>query len=293
MEFIMSRIVCWFSHGAASTVATKLKIEENNKSPEPKELIVVSIYIKDEHEDNARFRADCEKWFGQEIVTITNDKYKSSVSEVIKQTKYMSGVNGARCTKELKKQVRWDWQRLDDIHVFGMTSEEESRIDDLIDNEPNAIFDAPLIDAGYSKQDCFKLVEEQCIKLSEMYQLGFPNNNCIGCLKVSSVGYWNLIRIHFPKIFWQRAREEELLGIAMCNMSTMKLINKHPDVIIMIASDIKSGKLKQIKIKPQDGQMRIPLRYLPEGVGIKDPIYVPDCGFFCETDNSAIPITLK
>lgn len=277
------RIVCWFSHGAASTVAAKLKIIENNNSVKPKELVVVSIFIKDEHEDNERYRIDCEKWLGQEIVTITNDKYKSSVTEVIRQTKYMAGVNGARCTKELKKQVRLDWQKPNDIHVFGMTSEEEKRINQLIDNEPNTTFDAPLIRVGCSKQDCFKMLENAGIRLPKMYYLGFPNNNCKGCLKSSSIGYWNLVRKCFPEVFKQRAHEEELLGIALCNMSTMKLINNHPDVIIEIAEDIKSGKLKQIKIKPQDGQMRIPLRYLPEDVGLKDPIYVPDCGFFCET----------
>jgi hypothetical protein len=276
------RIVCWFSHGAASTVAAKLAIVKNRRSPEPKELVVVSIFIEDEHEDNERYRADCEAWLGQDILMITSEKYNSSVSEVVKQTKYMSGVNGARCTKELKKQVRLDWQEPNDIHVFGMTSEEESRIDALIDNEPCTKFDAPLITAGCTKQDCFKILEDADIRLPEMYHLGFPNNNCKGCLKSSSVGYWNLVRNCFPDVFEKRAREEELLGVALCNMSTMKLMNAHPEVIIRIAEDIKSGKLKQIKIKPQDGQMRIPLRYLPEGVGIKDPIYVPDCGFFCE-----------
>lgn len=66
----MSRIVCWFSHGAASTVAAKLAIKENNKSPEPKELVVVSIFIEDEHKDNDRYRKDCEVWLGQEILMI-------------------------------------------------------------------------------------------------------------------------------------------------------------------------------------------------------------------------------
>ncbi len=276
------RIVCWFSHGAASTVATKLAIEENNKLLVPKELVVATMFIHDEHKDNVRFRAECEVWLGQEILELRSEKYKASVDEVIKQAKYMSGVKGARCTKELKKQVRLDWQQDGDIHVFGMTSEEESRIDDLIETEPTANFDAPLVRNNYSKDDCFKVLEKAGIRLPEMYHLGFPNNNCVGCLKSSSVGYWNLVRKHFPNVFKKRANQEKLLGVAMCNMSTQKLINKHPDVIIKIAEDIKSGELKQIKIKPQDGQMRIPLRYLPEDVGIKDPIYVPDCGFFCE-----------
>lgn len=36
------RIVCWFSHGAASAVAAKLAITDNMKRINPKELVVVS-----------------------------------------------------------------------------------------------------------------------------------------------------------------------------------------------------------------------------------------------------------
>lgn len=171
------RIVCWFSCGAASAVATKLAIEENKKSKSPKELIVASIFLADEHPDSERFKDECSNWFGQEIVSLQNEKYNASVDCVIKKTRYMSGVRGARCTKELKKQVRLDWQRHDDIHVFGMTSEEERRIDNLIDSEPELELWAPLIDKGYTKPDCFKVLNDAGIELPEMYKLGYHNNN--------------------------------------------------------------------------------------------------------------------
>ena len=32
-----------------------------------------------------------------------------------------------------------------------------------------------------------------------MYDLGYPNNNCIGCIK-GGMGYWNRIRKDFPDI---------------------------------------------------------------------------------------------
>lgn len=31
-----------------------------------------------------------------------------------------------------------------------------------------------------------------------MYDLGYANNNCIGCVK-GGIGYWNKIRIDFPE----------------------------------------------------------------------------------------------
>lgn len=274
------RIVCWFSHGAASTIAAKLAIEINNQSESPKELIVMSIYLKEEHEDNARYLKDCEKYLGQKIETITSEKYKSSVDEVIRREKYMSGPYGARCTRELKKQVRWDWQRSDDIHVFGFTSEEQLRSDDLLQSELGLQTWCTLIDAGLSKQDCFAILECEGIRLPEMYHLGYNNNNCIGCLKASSVGYWNKIRIDFPEVFWKRSGEEKSLNVAMCEMSANKFAKLYPEYFIKMLQDTITGELKNIKIK-SSGSLRIPLRYLPPDAGKHEPIYVPDCGFFC------------
>ena len=49
------RIVCWFSCGAASAVATKLAIADNaGRFP----LIVARCIVREEHPDNDRFAAD-------------------------------------------------------------------------------------------------------------------------------------------------------------------------------------------------------------------------------------------
>lgn len=280
----MSRIICWFSCGTASAYATKLAIEENNKSERPKELIVASIFINDEHEDSERFKRDCQEWFGQEIVSLKNDKYFASVDEVIHKTRYMSGPSGARCTKELKKQVRYDWQNPDDIHVFGMTCDEQERIDQLIDSENELDLWPILIEKNISKLDCFSAVESAGIELPTMYKLGYNNNNCIGCLKASSVGYWNKIRVDFVDVFNKRAEQERLLGVALTKMSANKFINKYPAHFKAMMSDFENGKC-QIKIDSR-GSMRIPLRYLPPDAGKHESIYVGDCGFFCEKDSA-------
>ena len=61
------RIVCWFSCGAASAVATKLAIAENaGKLP----VVIAYTEVLEEHPDNKRFLAECEKWFGQNIVIL-------------------------------------------------------------------------------------------------------------------------------------------------------------------------------------------------------------------------------
>ncbi|APC46243.1 phosphoadenosine phosphosulfate reductase [Pseudoalteromonas phage PHS3] len=270
------RIVCWFSCGAASAVATKLAIEENLKSESPKELIVASIFLKNEHPDSERFKNECAKWFGQPILDLKNEKYNADVDTVIQKTRYMSGVRGARCTKELKKQVRLDWQKSDDIHVFGMTSEEESRIDNLIDSEPELELWAPLIDRGYTKPDCFKVLNDVGIELPEMYKLGYHNNNCIGCLKAAGAGYWNKIRVDFPDVFERRSKQEEMINVALVKISANKIRKYWPEVFEQMKVD---GYEPKIDVR---NTMRIPLRYLPKDAGNHKDMDIGACGFFCE-----------
>lgn len=275
------RIVCWFSCGAASAVATKMAIEINNASKNPQELVVACMYIEDEHPDNARFFQECEDWFGQKIIELRSEKYSASVDKVIEKTRYMRGPNGARCTKELKKQVRLDWQRFNDLHVFGMTVDEQHRIDKLIDSENNIELWPVLIDNEISKVDCFERLTQAGIELPMMYKLGYNNNNCIGCLKAEGAGYWNKIRQDFPEVYQKRSRQEQLLGVSLIEMSANKFINEHPVEFKQMFDDAQEGKHK-IKIR-SNGAMRIPLRYLPETAGKHESILVGDCGFFCES----------
>lgn len=270
------RMVCWFSCGAASAVATKLAIEENKKAESPKELIVASIFLADEHPDSERFKDECSNWFGQEIINLQNDKYNASVDCVIKKTRYMSGVRGARCTKELKKQVRLDWQKPDDVHVFGMTVEEEHRIDNLQDSEPELELWAPLIDKGYTKPDCFKILNDAGIELPEMYKLGYHNNNCIGCLKAAGAGYWNKIRVDFPDVFERRAHQEKMINVALVKISAAKVKRLWPEVFEKMKADDYDPKIDS------RNTMRIPLRYLPTDAGSHKDLDIGACGFFCE-----------
>jgi 3'-phosphoadenosine 5'-phosphosulfate sulfotransferase (PAPS reductase)/FAD synthetase len=84
-----NRVISWFSCGAASAVATKLAIAESKTSVE-----VVYCHVKEEHPDNLRFMKDCEKWFGQPIKVIQNEKYNGSIYEVFEKRKYIVGVGG-------------------------------------------------------------------------------------------------------------------------------------------------------------------------------------------------------
>lgn len=213
----MSRTICWFSHGATSAIATWLTIKKNPSAE------IVNCETNSEHPDNARFLADCERLlFGRKVTIIKSDEF-ADVDAVIEKTRYMSGPKGARCTGELKRKPRLKFQRCDDIHVFGYHSEEKTRLGDFLENNPELTVQAPLIDAGLNHEDCEALLRELGIKPPAMYQLGYTNNNCLGCLKATSPRYWNMIRRDFPEVFEKRCQQSRELGVKLVKLKQKRI----------------------------------------------------------------------
>jgi hypothetical protein len=202
------RIDVWFSCGAASACAARLAIDKYGKD---RTRVIYCDVASAEHPDNIRFMSDVEQWLGVFTVQVRSKSYVS-VDDVFERTRYMSGIAGARCTTELKKIPRFDFQGADDIHVFGYTKGEEARVKRFEENNPELSVDWVLIDAGMTKQDCFRMLKKAKIALPAMYALGYKNNNCIGCVKATSPGYWNKIRHDFPETFARRARQSREIG---------------------------------------------------------------------------------
>lgn len=230
---MVQRIVCWFSCGAASAVATKLAIVENaGKLP----LIVARCIVIEEHDDNDRFARDCEKWFGVKITNLTNEEYGGSIYQVFKKRNYISGVHGAPCTRLLKKDVRLEFQRATDKHIFGYCAEEGDRWDDFLDAN-NIDASSPLIEHELEHKDCLALLVDAGIELPTMYKLGFKHNNCIGCCKATGQGYWNRIRIHFPNQFDRMAKESRRLKVKLIRIDNKRA---YLDEIVEGAGDYES-----------------------------------------------------
>lgn len=203
------RILCRFSCGAASAVATKLAIEKYG---------TVEINYSDpgsEHPDNLRFIADCEAWFGQRI-TVTKSQKFGSVEELLDAGTFIVSHQGAPCTAELKRKPGDSVWQMGDTEIYGYTAEERHRVERWREQNFERIIETPLIDRHLTKDDCFGILARVGIELPAMYKLGFRNNNCIGCVKArDNLDYWKRVRKHFPEIFRHRAETERRLNVTI------------------------------------------------------------------------------
>lgn len=144
------RVVCWFSCGAASAVATKLALDEW-RSVLP--IDIVYCDTGSEHPDNVRFMADCVRWFNQDIITVKNERYQN-IFDVFRQRQFIKGPHGAPCTDQLKKEMRRRYERFDDAQIFGYDLEEIDRRDDFNRNNPEVMLVAPLIEREIGHSIC-------------------------------------------------------------------------------------------------------------------------------------------
>lgn len=101
-------------------------------------------------------------------------------------------------------------------YVWGFDHKEKNRAQRITDTYPEFTHEFPLIEHSLSKNDCHALVMDLGIRRPVMYDMGYPNNNCIGCVK-GGMGYWNKIRMDFPEVFERRAKLERELGCSCIN----------------------------------------------------------------------------
>lgn len=276
-------IAVWFSCGAASAVAAKMTIEKYGRE----NVRVINNPVMEEDEDNRRFLKDVEKWLGVEIESATHKDFPDcSAVTVWEKRQFMSGPMGAPCTIKLKKEARQQWEERNpkcDI-VLGFTADEKKRHDRFCQTERDIL--PVLIDAGITKAMCFQILRDACIELPRIYSMGYPNANCIGCVKATSPEYWNHVRKVHPDVFLQRANQSRNIGA--------KLVRVHPKYLSFCAkrfcgewydertgdclhvTDKKTGKRKLVS-------PRIFLDELPadaKGAPMKNMDF--ECGIFCE-----------
>ena len=204
-------IAVWFSSGAASAVALKKTIERYGNLCT---IRAVNNPVAEEDADNRRFLRDVEAWIGIEVEEARNEDYpNASAVEVWDRRKGMAFPHGAPCTVHLKKEARQQWEARNrvDWHVLGFTVDEIARHKRFVVTERANVLPV-LIEAGITKAECFAILDRAGIEIPRIYRMGYPNGNCIGCVKATSPTYWNHVREQHPAIFDQRAAQSRRLG---------------------------------------------------------------------------------
>lgn len=191
--------VAWFSCGVSSAMACWLcrdKIDEIHYQ-----------HVEDQHPDSLIFLHDVENLIGKQIV-IHRSPYKT-VECVCRSFGFLKGFKGgAKCTEILKRRERKIWEQEHQgrhTYYWGIDYTEADRADRIVAAMPNHDHRFPLIENQLTKRDVHELAHRLGLKRPAMYDLGYENNNCIGCIK-GGIGYWNKIHKDFPDVFDARAK---------------------------------------------------------------------------------------
>lgn len=213
-----ARRIVWFSCGAASAVAAMLTVRDYP------DATLAYCDTGAEDYDSIRFRLDIEGWLGKKVTVLKSQSFKDTW-DVWERKKFLAGVSGAPCTRELKVKPRLAFQRHDDIHIFGYTAD-KSDVDRAIrfsEQFKDMEIETPLIDAGITKEGCLSIISNAGINIPRLYALGFHNNNCIPCVKATSPNYWALVRKEFPAEFARMSAISRKLNVKLSRIGGVRV----------------------------------------------------------------------
>jgi len=73
----MSRLIFWYSCGAASAIAIKIGLADKEYCDQFDEIVIAYCKVQEEHSDNERFFKECEDWFGHKITVLMRDEWQT------------------------------------------------------------------------------------------------------------------------------------------------------------------------------------------------------------------------
>lgn len=107
----------------------------------------------------------------------------------------------------LKERFIFTWQY---VLYLGLSWEEQDRIDKVKKNWKPSITEFPLADPPYLfKDDMFKEVETDGLKVPYLYELGFSHNNCGGFCVKAGVGHFKLLLEKLPDVYAEHEQKEQ------------------------------------------------------------------------------------
>jgi hypothetical protein len=264
-----TRVIAWWSGGITSALACLWAVLTF------KNVVIVWQDTGNEDEDTERFRKDCEKLYGQEIIRLSrfDDVHYTpkNIEEIWFKYETLNNATGAICSTELKREVREAYQNLktDYAQVFGFDANELKRHTNMRRNYPEINVISPLVDLRKSKADCVREFVKLGIELPRAYKYGFKNNNCLktGCVR-GGIGYWKKYKAVFPDRFEAMAKREH------------DLTNRKGQPVTMIRDQTNDRKGEPIFLQPHPNYPQ--LQSLDDKEG-REPESIIECNGFCST----------
>lgn len=275
---MLGDVICWWSGGVTSAVAIWLAIQIYGKE----RIRIIFIDTFNEDNDTYRFKADCERWYGIKIETITGigNEYKK-IQDVWYKFKSLNVATGAICSSELKRLIREKWQKENYYthQVFGFDISESKRAIGMKNNVPESKPIFPLLFHALSKKDCIEILKYDFIPIPLAYWLGFHNNNCLktGCVQ-GGMGYW------------QKMWKERRITYLRMAVVEKQLTELSGEPVTMLKDQSKEAISKAKKTPKADLVFLVPNKQFPNNKSLFDFKEMPvkplfECNGFCSSND--------
>jgi hypothetical protein len=162
-----NRIVCWFSGGAASAVATRLAITDNART-QNLPLVVVRICRTKASADEMRFISECEKWFSVPVLQL----HQRKPSWITRVFDFLALRRIPALYRRRLRDVRRAFETPGDLQIFGYMANERDRVDRFMRADGHTRISAVLLEKGYLLSDCLETLFWSGIDIPNTCRIG-------------------------------------------------------------------------------------------------------------------------
>jgi 3'-phosphoadenosine 5'-phosphosulfate sulfotransferase (PAPS reductase)/FAD synthetase len=203
--------IVFYSGGIASYCAAKRVVQENGRDS----TVLLFTDTNYEHEDLYTFLKDSSDKLGVPVTRIADGR---TPWEVFRDVRFLGNTRVDPCSRVLKRDLAKKW--VHDNHAdpeacvlyLGLASDERHRLDRSRKFWSPYRVESPLVDLkAFTKNDMMMEVRMDGLAIPELYEMGFPHNNCGGfCVKAGQAHFLHLLKVMPEKFAEVEKKEQEM-----------------------------------------------------------------------------------
>ena len=206
--------IVFFSGGISSFFTAKRVVEKFGKE-RTRLLFTDTLY---EHEDLYEFLREGAEYLGAELVWIKEGR---NPWEVFRDVRFLGNSRIDPCSRVLKREPAQKWVRENYpdpetcVLYLGLNYDEKHRLERSSRYWQPYRVESPLMEKPYlTKNDMISQLRDLDILVPDLYEAGFPHNNCGGfCVKAGQAHFRKLLRNYPEKYDECEAKEREMQGV--------------------------------------------------------------------------------